>query len=780
MKNNLTKIFLLGLGLAMGLVLIAKVYFNVSYENFVEDNERVYQLITKIETDHTQTKTGETPAMIAPQIKANSPAVEAAARYFFLGNLEFTDSNDHKFTAKNIKFTDSSFFDIFTRKILAPDAKRGLLLKDNIMISHSFAQKLSGSNKDFNTLIGTTLKNGNNLFTITGVYEDFPNNSALREVEALLPFASIETFGLYSGYNGWIDNRYSSFIKIHPNASLPDIQKIIQTLCEKNLPLEKYEKEGRKINIDLIPIQNAHLMNAAVKRECCLLGIIAAMVIVSAMLNYILISLSSMVSKAKTIAVLKCYGASARNIYNRFLSEAFFHLLAALFCAVLLILWGMNIIEEIIGPPILSLIQGNSILLIAVICLVVLLVSGIVPGAIYSKIPVALAFRKYKGNSRKWKHILLFIQFAASSLFITLLTIVMMQYNMMLYSDMGYKYDNLIYTSLNSTTPMGVRVNIQDNINNLSCVESTALTCMLPSYGGFPTDIILPGITETLTAEDMMCVGEHFFDVLEIPMLEGEFDATNSAGKKIVINRSLKENLEKTAGWKDGVIGKSIQIGNKPENLFTISGVYEDYTAGTLLKSLPHQPGFITSDKAREELVGNMHLLIIKLKEVSKENIESVTQTIKKIAPELNRDVASYSDSIKSHYDQSRKFRDSIIIACIIILLITMIGLIGYSRDEINRRRQEIALRRINGATIKEILQLFLFNILKILFLSIIIGSTTTYYFATEWLSQFANKITLSWWIFASCSLATAAIILATVIATIYRTAQTNPAEQIR
>ncbi|MEG2470251.1 MAG: FtsX-like permease family protein, partial [Bacteroidales bacterium] len=748
--------------------------------NFVANNERVYQLITRAETDNIQTRTGETPAMIAPQIKANSPAIEVATRYLFLGNLEFTDYNGHKFTAKNIKFTDSSFFDIFTRNIFAADAKRGLLLKDNIMISRSFAQKLNGSNKDFNALIGTALKNGNNIFTITGIYEDFPNNSALREVEALLPFTSIETFGLYSGYNGWIDNRYSSFIKIHPNASLPDIQKTIHTLCEKNLPLEKYGKGERKINIDLIPIQNAHLMNAAVKRECWLLGIIAAMVIVSATLNYILISLSSMASKAKTIAVLKCYGACARNIYNRFLSEAFLHLLGALFCAVLLILWGMNIIEEIIGTTILSLIQGNSILLISAICMVVLIICGIVPGAIYSKIPVAVAFRKYKGNSRKWKHILLFIQFATSSLFITLLTIVIMQYNMMLYSDMGYKYDNLIYTSLNSTTPMSVRVNIQDNINNLSCVEGTTLTCLLPSDGGFPTDLILPGMNETLSAEDMICAGEHFFNVLEIPMLEGEFDATNSAGKEIVINRSLKENLEKTAGWKNGVIGKSIQIGNKPENLFTISGVYEDYTTGTLLKSLPHQPGFITSDKARRELIGNMYLLIIKLKEMSKGNIESINKTIKEIAPELKLNVVSYPDSIKSHYAQSCKFRNSIIIACIIILLITMIGLIGYTRDDTNRRRQEIALRRISGATLKEILQLFLFNILKILFPAIIIGSITTYYFATEWLLQFANKITLSWWIFASCSFTTTAIIIATVLATIYRTARTNPAEQIR
>ncbi|MFA6895393.1 MAG: FtsX-like permease family protein, partial [Bacteroidales bacterium] len=153
---------------------------------------------------------------------------------------------------------------------------------------------------------------------------------------------------------------------------------------------------------------------------------------------------------------------------------------------------------------------------------------------------------------------------------------------------------------------------------------------------------------------------------------------------------------------------------------------------------------------------------------------------VKKVIPEKEIEVHIFSKEIKNLYVDSRRFKDAVTIAGIVVLIITLIGLIGYSQDEINRRRSEIAIRKINGATVSILMKMFLKNILKLALPSAIAGCIAAYYISMNWLEQYSEKIELNWWLFAACGVATIILISTVVTITIYKAANANPVENLK
>ena len=131
-------------------------------------------------------------------------------------------------------------------------------------------------------------------------------------------------------------------------------------------------------------------------------------------------------------------------------------------------------------------------------------------------------------------------------------------------------------------------------------------------------------------------------------------------------------------------------------------------------------------------------------------------------------------------YRDSRQFLDAVLIGGIITLLISLIGLIGYTNDEINRRRKEIAVRRVNGATFNDVAGLFLVDILRIALPALVLGGGAAFYAAGRWQEQFSEKVPLSILLFLGCALAVLGIILAVVLINIYRAANANPVDCLK
>lgn len=787
-NSNILKIVLLAFGMAMGLVLIAKIYFEQSYDSYVTDGDRVYSIYSNYTSNGETKDWAQTPGAIAPGIKAYSPAVEVATRYTFLDgdiNLLYFDNAGNekgKIFTEFIILADSNFFKIFDRKVYAGNPEKILQMPQYVLVSESFAAKIAPNKKNV-VGISISLENRQDVkVTIGGVFQDFPKNSQLKDCDVIV---SLNTIGKYmgDGSNNWLGNdRYKSFVKLYEGQKPELVKDGINKMCEQNLPQEELKKAGVGITFSIKPLEDAHRTNPDVKRMCGILLILSLIVIFAASLNYVLIAISEMVHKSKMVAVHKCYGATSHNVYNILLSEAFVNILVSLLLAVLILFGFRELVEKLLGTTLISLIANKSIYILGAVCLLVFLVCGVIPGVVYSKIPVATAFRRYKENTRFWKLLLLFVQFIGSSFFIAMLLVVMLQYNHVLNASPGYDYKKLAYLDLSGVDRSKFDL-LKQEFSKLPFIEQQSMSSGLPFQKASGNNIRLKDdVREIMNVSDLYCVSEGYFKMMGVPIVEGEnFNEDNPAEPQIMVSESTAKKLVELVGWKDGVIGKQIQLTEHGRSGYTICGVYKDFLLGTYSDAMMRPSvQFFYKSELENGMVRGMVCYLLKLREITPENLSAISAIVSKVVTEKDVNLRLYDTEYKALYAESRNFRDTVLIAGLVVFLITLIGLVGYARDEINRRRSELSIRKIHGASLSSLLKLFVRNIMVMAAPAVLIGVVLAYFVADMWIELYSDKIALSWWIFASCGLLTLTSGLVVVLVSTFKAANTNPIENLK
>lgn len=205
-----------------------------------------------------------------------------------------------------------------------------------------------------------------------------------------------------------------------------------------------------------------------------MLGILAFALLFTAIMNYILITISSIVNRTKEVAVHKSYGASETNIHSMVLSETLVHMVCSIMVSIFLIFLCRDIIYDLLDVSVETLLLSKGALVLLGGCVIVFLVTGLVPGCLFARIPVAAAFRNFRESRRVWKLCLLFLQFIAAGLLVTLLLIVGRQHAYMVNSDPGYSYDRLAYCSI-SAIDSTTRYKVLDEVMRLPEVEAGRL-----------------------------------------------------------------------------------------------------------------------------------------------------------------------------------------------------------------------------------------------------------------------------------------------------------------
>jgi putative ABC transport system permease protein len=172
--------------------------------------------------------------------------------------------------------------------------------------------------------------------------------------------------------------------------------------------------------------------------------------------------------------------------------------------------------------------------------------------------------------------------------------------------------------------------------------------------------------------------------------------------------------------------------------------------------------------------------LLIKLKNNNVKAIEAVENRLNQVVPNQYFKLTMWKNEIRNLYSESMRFRDAMLIGSIITLLIALIGLMGYTQDELNRRQKEIAIRKINGGSMKRIFNLFLKDILKVALPAITIGALAAYFALGYWLQEFTVKTELSLFIFLGCALVALLIIILVMAQHFARVANANPVKALK
>lgn len=770
-RHNDIKILSLGVGLAMGLVLIAKVCFELSYDNFYPESDRIFAIQENFSIgDKSNDGFPCVSGGVAPGMKAEIPGVVAATRCERTGEMVMKTPDNKKYTAI-FMLADSCFYDVLPREMLVGNARETLSRPLYALVSEEMAGKINPDGAD---VIGKTFEvqtfPGVQI-TVGGVFKDVPKNTHLY-YDVLVSLSTFKAITGWSKDDQWLGgDSFNAYVLLQPGLSADDMLQPMAEMLDRHVDSKKLKEQGMTYSIFLRPLGELYASSPATKRMAVMLTAIAFAILFAALMNYVLLVISSMVTRSKDVAIHKCYGATGWNITDMIFSEAFLNLLISVVFSTLLVFGFRRIVEELLGTSLSSLFTPDTLMILLGVCVLVFLVAGLLPSQLFARIPVALVFRSYTNSRRSWKKALLFIQFVAVGFLVCLLIVIGWQYSFMVNDNPGYSYERLAFCNLEGV-PQSSRKALMDEIRKQGEVEDVTTCYELPAFSGSGDIVYRPGSEDAVAHfRDLYGTNANFVSLLEMKVIEGQaFDESYSDSMQLVmVSRQMATELANALQWKDGVVGKKLDIGGHgTDDPFTVVGVYDDVRMGRIDQEGMVNSAIFFSKRAEQTLV-------VKFRERNAENLAHINNVIKEFLPDREINLIDYRFSLTKLYDTSRIFRDSVMAGGIITLIIALIGLIGYINDETNRRGKEIAVRKINGATERDILRLISSDIVWMALPAILIGAGASWFASEKWLQQFSEKIPMNAGLFLTGSVVVLAVILLTVVYRTWMVANANP-----
>ena len=777
-QHNFVKILCLALGLAISSVIIAEIYFEQTYDTYFPGWERTYQ-ISEVGSNQGETmEFNKTSGATAQGVKQYAPMVEVATSTRSFYDDAQCKMEDQNIVSANIIMADSCFFDIFPQKILIGKAKQILSQPLSCLIDSETAAKI-GSNvvgKHFTipTYPGTT-------FTIYGVFEAFPWGSSFHGTQMILSMPSTPYVYSYDGRGQWVGNDcYASYIRLAKGHDAKELKPYVNKMRQDHFPLKELKNMGIELNYDFTVLSDVYTQDPYVKKMGWIMGIIAFVLLFTSVMNYLLIIVGNLVGRSREMAVRKCYGAESKNIHAIIFSEALVHVGLAVVLAAVLVFLCKGTIENFLSAPVSTLVLNRGSWILVAICILVLLVGGLLPGWLYNRIPVAIAFRGYNENRNRWKLGLLGVQFVISGLLFSLLYIVNGQYQLMLGLNPGYDYDHVAIVSIDASN-RDQRNQCLAEIRRMPNVKDCSSTFNVPldGYDRSGNMVGVPGDEKnTFNIMEMSGVDDNFFKMLNIPIVQGSFfTERNDSCRQVIIDERGAEKLIKTWHWKDGVVGKQITCTGHDNNIFTICGVCKNIrwgaveTGGDGMNEFPDL--YFYSAKTA-------YYMLVKFNELRDESLSELQSKVQAMYPNNKVIVKSYASELANQYASQLNFRNGILVAGIVTMIIALFGLVGYTSDEVNRRRKEIAIRKVNGAKVKDILRIFLKDIMKIALPCIIVGDLGAWLIARQWLMSFSEKITMTPLLFIGVTIILLVIIGLSVVINCYKVANSNPVKYLK
>lgn len=782
-EYTVTRIISLAAGLAFGIILLAEVFYYYSYDSFYPDAGRIYVVHENFRPDKTSEKMESYPRVsgaIGPGLKAEVPGIEKACRLNSIGKNVFYTENLNSYEAE-VSLADEFLFDVLPRPVVSGNPGEILKTPMSCMISDKIAEAIGGE------VIGKVIalkRYPDQKLTIAGVFEDLPENTNYH-YDVLIAMVSTKNF-TWDGTSNWLGNdRYYTCVKLEPGFTPASLAPAVRKMQEVHQDIVRLEEEqgGMILKYSFLPIRKIYADK--VRDMIIILSTIAFAVLFVSLMNYILLTLSALVNRAKSSAIHKTFGAQTGRLQQMIFIETLILFFISVTAAVLIIAALKPVVESQLQHSILATLNPYVLWPLLLIVSVLVVITGYLPGRFFSRIPVATVFRSYKLKSNRWKRALLAIQFAGASFILTLMIIVTMQFSRMKNADHGYRTEGVYY---GSTAGMeGNKISaVLNELRSMPEVEKVGLGYELPVEGASGNNVLSPdGQSEMFNVADFYEADENYLSILGIRVSEGlDFSPENAAVNDVIISEKGAELLKINNGWNEGVVGKQIEITEHGST--TVCGVFPDFIINSMADPdlRPSVFFYLPEERALQTAIddpASPFKILVKVSEGSEAGIKKKIAEVMNLGmPHRDASVSSLEEELQKNYSTQRGFRNALMAGNLVILLITIIGLLGYATNEATRHQKELAIRKINGATMSDILRIFILGLEYIAVPSVLAGLIGVWFTVNKWMQNFAVKVPIGWWLFVLCSLAL--LILVALVAAInyYRIANRNPADALR
>lgn len=754
-SSNIIRIISLSLGLTIGILLFSQIAFELNYEQCYPESERlaiVRGQITNLTSGETMGDDGSNYDYtvcdpIAATLAQDMPEeIESACCVLSGGQYKMYYENKLIQDTHYI-YADTCFFQTFGIPVLKGNPK-DMIMPGSVFVSESFARKIFGDEEPVGKILSADKQND---FTIRGVYKDVPENTMLTHDFVV----SIHRDGGYQGGAGWNGNDvFYAFLRLHHVSDIDKVNSKIQRVIEK---YTSSQIDDWKEDYSIIPLVKYHLESSEVHKRLFIYGFLGFAIFFVAIMNYMLISIANLSRRAKSVGVHKCNGASSANIFGMFMAETGLLVILSVLVSFLLIINTRGIIEDLLSVRLSSLFTWGTLWIPLLTIVILFLLAGGMPGRLFSRIPVTQVFRRYTDGKTGWKRSLLFIQFSGVSFVLGLLLVTLLQYNHLMNRDMGINIPGLVQAE--TWLPKETVIHVTDELRRQPMVEGVGVA-MNSVLGQYWTRGLMSNDGKRIATLNFNNCSYNYPEVMGMKIIEG---TTLKKQNDLLVN----EELVRLMKWTDGAVGKKLN-----DVSGTIVGVFRDVRNYSFYAN--QAPIVLIGDENAN------HAFDVRLKEPYKENLKRLNEYVESTFPNVALRFISMDSMIESMYQDVYRFRNSVWITSCFILLIVIMGLIGYVNDETQRRSKEIAIRKVNGAEASHVLRLLIRDILYVAASSILIGIVTAYFVGKAWLEQFAEQIDMNPLLFVGTAFLVLLLIVVCVVLRAWNIANENPVNSIK
>lgn len=773
-KKVQSAISILGLGIGLGsmILLMALIVHEKSFDKFIPDYPNVYKVIFG-SNGFAQYPLGDEMKKDFPEVKdffrinqANIVQVRNIKRKEYGRDQEFA-------------FADSSIFRILGIKLIAGTPAKSFT---EVAISEKMAGKYFGKDQAIGEILRVKLNNEFIDLSVSGVYKDFPANSTLYPDFLATIKLSEKLFGIFKTRLGeygegmpvelsWNLRTFYTYLVLDKNA---DINNLVSKMQKYRELIS--DETTKKLEYDLQPVSDTYLKSDAYlegfqffrsgnSNDLKYYMTISLFILLISVTNYIFLTRAATTDRLRELGTRKVMGASAIILHRQIIVESIITTLLSLIPATFVIDFGILFINNTLNKTLSIEVFSNPLIWILLIVILIFTgtISGLAIGYKTSRLsPLVLLSGKNKeiSQSKKWDYSYLIFHF---SLYIVLVASVITISKQVKFSVNNYKgmnVNNIIISELNTPALQSGFLAISNEMQKIPGVKNVAGSSFIPFFTDYMATNISNPMGERIKVE-FLIMGEGMTEMLNIELIEGEYFGSFKQGEYEVI---LNESAAKLFNIKPGDNYQGLKV----------RGIVRDFHSHSLYT--PIEPLLIFQQNPTK-----MGLLAIKTDGTNdKVVIKRLSELYNQISPDEIFYSKYLSEQMKEWYLHEKNQAKIIGAFSILATVLAIMGLFGIALISITRKSKEIGLRKVNGASVTEVVFLLNKDFVRWVFVSFIIGIPVAYYLMSHWQKRFAYKTELSWWIFALAAISAILVAVLTISWQSWKAATRNPVEALR
>ena len=779
--HTLINITGLSIGITCAMVIFMILRFDLNFDSYHDDPERIYRLVVDSHTDKGVSRDPGIPYPLRLSFKEDFPEVE------FLTMVDDNainglvtiekDGEQVKFqeTTRNQAFVMPEYFDVFNYKFLIGDPKRVFENGNSVVLSKGLAEKYFG---DHLSAVGQTVNLENIIdLNVTGIVEDTPMNTDLR-FDMLISF---DTGGSERIWDEWGASSTSvqCYVKLHPEVDHEQFgQKITNYIKE-----HKDADDPTNDELRLQPLADLHHNKdyatysgrVATWQEITTLGVIGLLLIIAASINFVNLNTAVAARRSREIGIRKVLGSSRSTLMLQFIGETAW----ITFISILLSLGMMELatlnIKTFTGydlpPTHYDIILIGSVLSLFIVAT---LLSGFYPAMIISGFkPVAALKNKLSVDYRKGLSVrrsLIIVQLVISQVLIVSVVVITQQIRHFISTPLGIDPEAVVEFRLPFTAKADLST-FKNNLMNLAGVNmvtfSNTGTTSKNTWGGVAawnngTEIIHEPV-------HVKIIDESYLDTYGLTLLNGRNIWIDSVRRYLITEKTMKalgmENY-------DEAIGEELDVWGTPGEII---GVVKDFN--TMSHHFEQKPVAMWIKPKTD----NYNLGAVKMGSQNwDETIAGIQREWEATFPGYIFSYTFLDDTILRFYENEQRTSKVFTAFAGMAIFIGSIGLLGLMSYLVNTRSREIGVRKVLGARIRQIIGLLAGDFMRLVLIAFALAAPLSWYFMNGWLQDFASRIEISLWIFLlsiGCSLL---ITLLTVGFRSFRAAVVNPVDVLK